>query len=170
MTNVVTPGLAGTARCTQAPPCPSTGTRSDRRFSDFPGACARGGAGGGYATSSWSRQKKSQYPLGAFPPQGPTQHTAAGGSGNHECPLTPPPPDPPPHALVRHIRQVGGRARPASARTPQKGDANAEHTPQPRPNSERCPGVTGRQCPEPPGLVPRPSPGGRREEHFAMGH
>ena len=131
---------------------------------------AQGGGGGAMPPHLGLDQKRSQYPLGAFPPQGPTQHTAAGGSGHHECPLTPPPPDPPSHALVRHIRQVGGRARPASARTPQKGDANAEHTPQPRPNSERCPGVTGPQCPEPPGLVPRPSPGGRREEHFAIGH
>ena len=43
MTNVVTPGLAGTARRAQVPPCPISETRSDRRFSDFSDACARGG-------------------------------------------------------------------------------------------------------------------------------
>ena len=38
----------GTARRTQALPCPSTGTRSDCGFLDFQHACARGG---GYYTS-----------------------------------------------------------------------------------------------------------------------
>ena len=32
----------GNARCAEAPPCPSNRTRCDRRFPDFPGACARG--------------------------------------------------------------------------------------------------------------------------------
>ena len=41
--------LGCTAHRAQAPPCPSTGTRSDRHFLDFHGACARGG-GGGYFT------------------------------------------------------------------------------------------------------------------------
>ena len=35
----------GTARCAEAPPCPSTRTRCDRRFPDFPGACVGGGGG-----------------------------------------------------------------------------------------------------------------------------
>ena len=37
-------GLAGVA-----PPCSGTGTRSDRRSPDFPGACGRGGEGDGVA-------------------------------------------------------------------------------------------------------------------------
>ena len=45
----------GTARCALAPPCLSTGTRSDCHVPHFPGACARGGGGGGLCVGSVGR-------------------------------------------------------------------------------------------------------------------